>query len=302
MSDYAAIMTTFNAEDTVERALNAILSQVVLPREIIIVDDCSSDSTVDIIRRITKKELRTTLVANKKNLGQSYSRNFAASKSTSANLVFFDDDDESRPDRTQEHLRHFESGAVMSFVSSSIKYDNGYRVACINADFSGQIPPQEMVERLLLGKGKVTSPPIYVPTSTCAINSEFFTLIGGFDVSLRRLEDVDLAIRATEFGAKISWSDRDCVERLSTSSSDKGSGIDMLYERQLITRNSTYLGLRISRKANLHSVTRELYFKGNFIKLFFHFVRHPIYFVKRVALSTRPIRRIRHDFKQRTKS
>jgi glycosyltransferase involved in cell wall biosynthesis len=39
MSDYAAIMTTFNAEDTVERALNAILSQVVLPREIIIVDD-----------------------------------------------------------------------------------------------------------------------------------------------------------------------------------------------------------------------------------------------------------------------
>jgi glycosyltransferase involved in cell wall biosynthesis len=267
-----------------------------------IVDDCSSDSTIDIIRKITKKDSRVTLIANKENRGQSYSRNLAASRSTSANLVFFDDDDESRPDRTQEHLRHFESGTLISFVSSSIKYDNGYRVACINADFSGRVSPKEMAERLLLGKGRITSPSVYVPTSTCAINSDFFTLIGGFDVTLRRLEDVDLAIRATEFGAKISWSDRDCVERFSTSSSDKGSGIDMFYERQLITRNSKYLGLRTSQIANLHSFTRELYFSRNFSKLFFHLIRHPIYFAKRVALSARPFRRIKHDFKQRAKS
>jgi glycosyltransferase involved in cell wall biosynthesis len=301
MADYAAIMTTFNAEDTVERAMKAILRQVVRPKEIIVVDDSSSDSTGEIVRRLARLEPSIQFFANKDNRGQSYSRNLAVSKSTTDYLVFFDDDDKSLPSRTREHLRHFENDASISFVSSVIKYRNNYQVDCVNSGYSGHFLPQEMAERLLLGKVGVTPSFLYVPSSTCAINSEFFALIGGFDVTLRRLEDVDLAIRATEFAARISWSDQICVERYSTSSSDKGFGIDMRYERQLITRYSEYLGPKVSKIANLHCKTRELYFARNFHGLLIHVVKHPIYFLQRVILSARPIQRIRHDFNRRAK-
>jgi glycosyltransferase involved in cell wall biosynthesis len=301
MADYAAILTTFNAEDTVERAINAILRQAVLPKEIIVVDDSSSDSTAEIVRRLARLEPSIQFIANEDNHGQSYSRNLAVSKSTSDKLVFFDDDDESLPSRASEHLRHFKNNASISFVSSVIKYKNGYQVECVNSDYSGHVSPQEMAERLLLGKVAVAPSYLYVPASTCAINSEFFTLIGGFDVTLRRLEDVDLAIRATEYAARISWSDRICVERYSTNSLDKGSGIDMRYERQLIVRNSGYLGPKVSKIANLHSKTRELYFARDFSGLLIHVVNHPIYFLQRVVLSARPIQRIKHDFNRKAK-
>lgn len=301
MADYAAILTTFNAEDTVERAINAILWQAVLPKEIIVVDDSSSDSTAEIVRRLARLEPSIQFIANEDNHGQSYSRNLAVSKSTSDRLIFFDDDDESLPSRASEHLRHFENNALVSFVSSVIKYKNGYQVECVNSDYSGHISPQEMAERLLLGRIAVEPNYLYVPASTCAINSEFFTLIGGFDVTLRRLEDVDLAIRATENSARISWSDRICVERYSTNSLDKGSGIDMRYERQLIERNSGYLGPKVSKIANLHSKTRELYFARDFSGLLFHVVNHPIYFLQRVILSARPVQRIKHDFNRKAK-
>ncbi len=296
MADYAAIMTTFNAEDTVERAIKAVLRQTVQPKEIIVVDDSSSDSTSEIVRRLARLEPSIVFIENEDNRGQSYSRNLAFSKSTSDKLVFFDDDDESLPSRASEHLRHFENNASISFVSSVIRYRNGYQVNCVNSDYSGLISPQEMAERLLLGKVAAAPSFLYVPASTCAISSEFFALIGGFDVTLRRLEDVDLAIRATEFAARISWSNRICVERYSTSSSDKGSGIDMQYERQLITRYSGYLGPKFSKIANIHSKTRELYFARNFSGLIIHVANHPIYFLQRVILSGRPIQRIRHDF------
>ena len=91
--DYAAILTTFNAEATIADSLNSILAQSQEPHEIIVVDDCSTDGTVKILKYYEKLYPKMILVINESNSGQSYSRNIAAEISKSTFLVFFDDDD-----------------------------------------------------------------------------------------------------------------------------------------------------------------------------------------------------------------
>lgn len=87
-------IATFNGERFIEEQLNSILKQTRLPDEIIICDDCSSDSTVEIIKRI---ELTTNIyikiIENQINLG--YTNNFLKAISlTKGDLIFISDQDD----------------------------------------------------------------------------------------------------------------------------------------------------------------------------------------------------------------
>ena len=53
-SNYSAILTTYNSEFTVKRALDSILNQTDSPVEVIIVDDCSTDNTWKILEEQAK--------------------------------------------------------------------------------------------------------------------------------------------------------------------------------------------------------------------------------------------------------
>ena len=87
---YAAILCTYNSEKTVLAALSAILKQSTKPNEIIIIDDCSQDSTTEIIHNAIKALPEVKLIKNEVNLGQSASRNKAAQIANSEILIFFD--------------------------------------------------------------------------------------------------------------------------------------------------------------------------------------------------------------------
>ncbi|MDB7513160.1 glycosyltransferase family 2 protein, partial [Enterococcus faecium] len=54
----SVIIPTFNAEKSIERAVESILNQTYQDFEIIICDDCSSDRTWDILKKISKKDKR----------------------------------------------------------------------------------------------------------------------------------------------------------------------------------------------------------------------------------------------------
>ena len=97
LATYAAVLTTFNAEKTIERALESILAQSISATEIVIIDDASQDATVKILHSSFNHVPNLTIIVNEKNSGQSFSRNIAAQISTSELLIFFDDDDISHP-------------------------------------------------------------------------------------------------------------------------------------------------------------------------------------------------------------
>ena len=93
------IMTTYNSSKTVEGALNSISKQTYPNIELIIIDDASTDNTVQLIERFIKKNkrLEIKLFRAKKNCGTYFCRNYAITKSTGTYITGHDSDDTCSP-------------------------------------------------------------------------------------------------------------------------------------------------------------------------------------------------------------
>ena len=88
-------VTTYNGEKYIEEQLQSICEQTLSVDEIIIVDDCSTDNTVDIVENfiLRNEEKRIHLLVNKKNLG--YTKNFyKAISMTHGDYIFLSDQDD----------------------------------------------------------------------------------------------------------------------------------------------------------------------------------------------------------------
>ena len=75
------IIPTFNSQTHLKNCINSVLSQTYQNFELIIVDDCSSDNTIKIIKNFIKKDSRIKLFKTKKNSGTvSVPRNLGVKK------------------------------------------------------------------------------------------------------------------------------------------------------------------------------------------------------------------------------
>lgn len=88
------VMTVYNGEKYLKEQIDSFLNQTVLPDEIIVADDCSSDKTIKILKEYKKNNfVKIKLFKNKYNLG--FTKNFekAISKST-GDIIFLSDQDD----------------------------------------------------------------------------------------------------------------------------------------------------------------------------------------------------------------
>lgn len=86
-------MTAYNRENFIAEAIESVLSQSYHNFELIIVDDCSKDKTVEIIERFANSDTRVKYFINEKNIGDYPNRNKAASLSTGDFIMYVDSDD-----------------------------------------------------------------------------------------------------------------------------------------------------------------------------------------------------------------
>ena len=63
------IMAAYNAEKTIEQAINSALRQTYTDFELLVVNDCSKDRTVELVKSIAAKDNRVRLISNEKNSG-----------------------------------------------------------------------------------------------------------------------------------------------------------------------------------------------------------------------------------------
>lgn len=102
LADVSVIIPCFNSEKTLLRALNSVLDQTLLPREIILIDDGSTDTTLEILREFSKthtEKLIITVNALPQNRGAAYARNTGWELATSKYIAFLDADDTWHPDK-----------------------------------------------------------------------------------------------------------------------------------------------------------------------------------------------------------
>ena len=297
---YTAIVTSYNSEQHIARCLLSILNQTVKPVQIILVDDCSTDSTLSQVSSIEFGNLPFLLIQNDFNMGQSFSRNLAVSRANSEVVIFFDDDDEASYHRAGSHLNLHNEGAEFSYTSSEKIYSASYVVKNVNSEVSPTaISISNALDYLFTGKPIVDIGIFYVPSSTLAVNRAKFLALGGFDTSYRRLEDVDLFLRAASAGYIFSWSSEIAVKRYHSVRADKGAGIDSKFEFQLLEKYKVQLGGRKYKLVRSLMKLRESYFTKDIPLLLKTVFTNPFALAILVYKVPVLIKRLYHDYCQR---
>ncbi|AJC85158.1 glycosyltransferase family 2 protein [Campylobacter peloridis] len=93
MSKISIILPTYNVEKYIARALESCINQSFKDIEIIIVDDCGSDKSIEIAKEYASNDKRISILHNKENLGLLKARYEGVKVATSPYIMFLDPDD-----------------------------------------------------------------------------------------------------------------------------------------------------------------------------------------------------------------
>ena len=87
----SVIIPTYNRKNTILASGNSVLNQTYKNIELIVVDDCSTDDTIDILEKINDKRLK--VIRHPKNKGQNAARNTGIKESSGEYIAHHDSDD-----------------------------------------------------------------------------------------------------------------------------------------------------------------------------------------------------------------
>ncbi len=120
----SVVMPTYNRASLLPRSIESIMYQTFTDFEFIIVDDGSTDESVELIKAYQQLDPRIKLIQNKKNCGISCARNRGMDAARGKYLAIMDSDDYSEPERLEKSLRFFQKHPDYTAVNS-IYYEMG---------------------------------------------------------------------------------------------------------------------------------------------------------------------------------
>lgn len=288
------VLTAFNASDTLISSLDSILTQSQIPDEVILIDDCSQDNTLQIASKWSSCQdlTRVRLLRNKVNLGPAASRNLGVRESSHNTIIFCDSDDVMYPDRVKMQATVLENHAL-SYVSTIKVYSNGYQTSHINKPFSGPISLHLGIESWLLGNSNELQS--FVPSCALGVRKDDFITLGGFDESFNRLEDVDLALRASMKNLQFHFDETILVKRSSTDGAYKSRQVEALSQNKILNKYSKYLDVSKYREIRAWQEVRTAYFSREWVSLVFKVVKYIFFSGFQKERIKAAIRRIKHD-------
>lgn len=98
------IIPIYNVEQYIQRCLDSILKQTYQDFEIICVNDCSTDNSLDVITEYSNKFDKIKVYTNESNSGSGHCRNRGIQLSTGEYILFIDSDDYVEPDYLEKYL------------------------------------------------------------------------------------------------------------------------------------------------------------------------------------------------------
>ena len=120
------IMAAYNAEKTIELAIRSIQSQTYSRWELLVIDDCSSDSTANLVASLAVSDSRIHLLNNISNSGVSITRKKGMESAKGEWIAVLDSDDMWAPEKLEKQLAlAHKTGAELIFTGSSFIDNNG---------------------------------------------------------------------------------------------------------------------------------------------------------------------------------
>lgn len=195
----SVVIPLFNGADHIVRALEGVFAQTLLPREVIIVDDGSTDDGADRARQLASPV--PVRIYAQPNAGQSAARNRGVALATGDWIAFLDQDDIWRP----QHLgKLHDAAASLGTASENVK--PGWVYANVDL-IDGE---DRIIQPSLLHtrpgrhpKGNLTDcirHDMFILPSASFVARQALDAVGGFDVALKGYEDDDLFFRLMRAG------------------------------------------------------------------------------------------------------
>jgi len=181
------IIPTYNRARLLGRAIQSILNQTYPNFEIIVVDDCSSDNTENVVRSFCDERMR--YIRHEKNKGAVAARNTGIKAARGEYIAFQDSDDEWLSEKLEKQVRAFKFGpSDLGVVYTSFwLIDSGRKTYFPSSDVK---QTEGNLHQALLEAN-------FIGTSTAVVRKECFEKTGMFE-NLPRLQEWDLWLRISK--------------------------------------------------------------------------------------------------------
>lgn len=210
----SVVIPTYNGERFIGRALSSVLSQTMLPNEIIVVDDCSQDATVNVVEGIAAKaSVPIRIIRMNRNSGgpaEPLNRGIAAAASPLETLL--DQDDCMGPRKLELQVQALnDRPAALAFGIMEKILPNGAAVRNERVIANYSAPD---FERLSPGAFVVPAEAVFDNLCRCfnyafggasgiTLRKDCWERLGGFDPEFRLLWDVDFETRIAAAGLPV---------------------------------------------------------------------------------------------------
>lgn len=132
MTKVSIIIPVYNVEKYLKQCLDSVINQTLMDIEVICIDDCSTDGSLEILREYALRDERIIVLCQKNNQGQGVARNQGIEKAKGEYIMFLDPDDwyDLRAcERAYKQIKQNNNDVVMfgfsEYIEKKEDYQNG---------------------------------------------------------------------------------------------------------------------------------------------------------------------------------
>lgn len=191
--EISVVMPNFNKSKYIGFAIESVLSQTLQSFELIIVDDASTDSSMDVAKIYQDHDHRIRIIRNAQNRGVSATRNVGILASRAPIITFMDSDDLFSPNRLETQLNAIrsEKDLVVAysepiFVDESVTFLPASKMKKKNDRPNGWIIGNLLTKEFMIGC-------LYTLPKVC------FEKIGLYDESIRNGQNFEVQLRLAKY-------------------------------------------------------------------------------------------------------
>ena len=191
----SVIIPTYNSTGYIEETLNSLANQTLADFEVIIVDDQSTDNTVEVAANIHKKfGLNGNVIVRPEDIpkGVANCRNLGIKYATGDWISFLDSDDLFMPDKISDTIKLIAAygDTCYAYFHCSRQFEDGTNKTLGISSKKSYTEPKDIFEELTHKN--------FITTSSVTIKKSLVNSIGGFDSSLHGIEDYMLWLRVAK--------------------------------------------------------------------------------------------------------
>jgi len=254
----SVLLPVYNGCNEVSRAIDSVLDQTFLNFELIIIDDCSTDNTVEIVTEFINRDNRIKLYKNANNLGLTRTLNIAIRKSSGSLLARIDADDYWNKDKLLKQVAYFDSNKKCILCGTEY-YIVSYDDVQMNA-FHDNLDPKKMIPK--------RNPFAH---STAMFKRDVVLKIGGYDESYICSQDYKLWVDLIPYGDFALLKEKLAFISLS----DKSITFTKFRKQKINSlRVKLYLLRRDGFSSNIFYIYREIFFLLVPRRMFFAFFKY----------------------------